>query len=300
MKDLKLSYLSIVGAFIAFIIILGCTKVIDQHHSQFFERDPALSYYFNGDQVPSKSLHYITYPISFGFVVAFTIFSRKYDTSDFKSFDLCNCLPKFWRNKLVVLITFAIGLGSAILACHIVTIIMKKIVGRARPSAFYLCNYKGYADAVDSGDFTTYDSLTVANALGDVSHCYGDPTDAFSSFPSGHSSESFVTMVFSTLLLRNLFDVSLRSFMSVENLLAFGPVVIAAWICVTRLTDNKHHVDDVMAGAIIGTVCGVLGYFTVDEWMETAAGEYDAVVNPKKLESEGGSLEMTTRQVEEV
>jgi hypothetical protein len=27
-------------------------------------------------------------------------------------------------------------------------------VGRHRPSFFYLCDYKGYKDAVDSGDYT--------------------------------------------------------------------------------------------------------------------------------------------------
>lgn len=286
-KSVKLSYISLVGAFIAFIIILGSTLKIENHHAQFFERDPALSYYFNGDQVPSHMLHLITYPISYGIVVVFSVLSRKFDTTDFKFLDWFGCSSSVIPKKIFILVTFAIGLSCAILTTQSVTIIMKKIVGRPRPSAFYLCNYKGYADAVDSGNFTLYNSLTVTNAVGNVSNCYGSPDDAFSSFPSGHSSESFCCMVFTTLLLRSLLEISERNFMSAANLVAFAPIVISAWICVTRVVDNKHHVDDVIAGVIIGTVCSVLAYLTVDEWLEIAAREYNPVGSKKQDQEEG-------------
>ena len=288
-KHLTYSCLSIVGAFLALIIIYGCSGLINSFQNQFFERDPALSYYDkNGDQVPGNMLSYITYPISFGMVVIFSLVSTRYDGMEFD----------YLMKKFIVCFLFTLGLGSAIVANQSVTTIIKRVVGRPRPAAFYMCNYKGYHDAVDSGDYSTYNSLTTANAEGFVSNCYGSYVDAFQSFPSGHASQAFVTLLFATLLLRSLLQVSERNFFSLANMAAFGPVVIASWISLTRITDNKHHADDVIAGVIIGSVCALLAYWTVDDWLMAAAEKTTEDTNspggnPKKQQDVDSNRGMT-------
>ena len=252
-------------------IIFGCILIyahrMDSFQNQFFERDPALSYYqTSGDEVTTSMLYEITLSISFSLLIIVAIFSRKAPL--FKYYFL-----KHRTNheevvqRLNFLLLFFMGLCCAIFSGESANTIIKNVVGRPRPAAFYMCNYKGYADAVLSGDYSTYDSLTTTNAEGHVSNCYGAYSDAWASFPSGHASMSGITMTYCTLLLRNFLEVEDNNYLGFKNMVAFSPMVLAAWICVTRLIDRKHHPDDVMAGFIIGTIAAILAYWTVHEMM---------------------------------
>ena len=60
------------------------------------------------------------------------------------------------------------ALAFALLAENAATSIIKISDARPRPSAFYICNFQGYQEAVDSGDFTLYNSLTTAGAPANV------------------------------------------------------------------------------------------------------------------------------------
>jgi membrane-associated phospholipid phosphatase len=42
--------------------------------------------------------------------------------------------------------------------------------------------------------------------------------------------------------------------------LCFIPTFVAAWVAITRTTDNWHHYSDVLAGSLIGSVCAVIAY----------------------------------------
>ncbi|GMH42947.1 hypothetical protein BSKO_10869 [Bryopsis sp. KO-2023] len=121
------------------------------------------------------------------------------------------------------------------------------------------------------------------------SRCTGDVSDAFGSFFSGHASSSMVTAVYSTVYL--LWSVYFRlgdpkrgksssrlltqvqyckeGYGVIDRLLheighgAVMYVVILqigyAWIVgVSRIIDNRHHIWDVNAGLIVGSIVGVL------------------------------------------
>ena len=124
-----------------------------------------------------------------------------------------------------------------------------------------MSSYKGYADAVSSGNYTSYLSQTTTNAIGSYSDCLdtANLSDSISSFPSGHSSLSFAGMTFATLVLLKMFRVS--DFGTLGGMLCFSPLVLASYIAITRVQDYKHHEDDIMAGFIIGTASAVIiGY----------------------------------------
>ena len=76
--------------------------------------------------------------------------------------------------------------------------------------------------------------------------------DAFMSFPSGHASLSFTTM--------------LRVFFALTKILPKGPlyglacspIVLALYIAWSRVRDDWHHPEDIIAGAVLGTVFALL------------------------------------------
>lgn len=88
--------------------------------------------------------------------------------------------------------------------------------------------------------------------------------DARMSFPSGHSSSIYTSMVFLSLYLAGKIGVFRKHNHPgfVKVFIAFLPITIAVTVSVSRLTDYSHNVDDVIAGALIGTACAALTYFT--------------------------------------
>jgi len=76
--------------------------------------------------------------------------------------------------------------------------------------------------------------------------------DAFMSFPSGHASLSFTTMVRVSLELTQILQKWPL------HRLAWTPVVLAFYIARTRVLDHWHHPEDIIAGAVLGTVFALL------------------------------------------
>ena len=44
-----------------------------------------------------------------------------------------------------------------------------------------------------------------------------------------------------------------------KPILHLATVILAVWIAMTRVTDYQHHMNDVLAGFLIGTIIGILG-----------------------------------------
>lgn len=136
-------------------------------------------------------------------------------------------------------------------------------MSRPRPEFYYLCNYKGYADAVDSGNYTLYNSITKVNAPEDYANCYDQQmvSEATSSWPSGHSSMSFCSLLVTSIVIREMLNI--KNVFTLYGMISFSPLIISLWIAVSRCLDNKHHEDDVLAGAIIGCTVTLIVYDSV-------------------------------------
>lgn len=136
-------------------------------------------------------------------------FTRYYTTKD-----------KTELTRSLLCLTLNFGLNG------FVTCFLKVLVGRPRPDFFYRCFPDGKGT--------------------DPRSCTGDPAvamDGRKSFPSGHSSFAFASMVFSTLYLNRklrVFDPA-NNGNSLRFIAAFSPLLVAASIAISRTCDYHHH-----------------------------------------------------------
>lgn len=135
----------------------------------------------------------------------------------------------------------------------IVTEFFKRLVGRARP------------------DYYALQLLTLLNPTAYEEYV----VDKNRSFPSGHSSLSMCTLLYISLLM--LYGMKWRSFydefpLMYPSLLALSalPTLLAIWIGVSRITDYRHNVEDVLAGQLIGGSVAVAVFIQV-VWRESQA-----------------------------
>lgn len=108
----------------------------------------------------------------------------------------------------------------------LITCFLKVIVGRPRPNFFYRC----FPDGIGTNP----------------KKCTGNPAgvmDGRKSFPSGHSSFAFASMVFITFYLIRKLRVfePVNKGNSVRFIVAFSPVMIALSIAISRTCDYHHH-----------------------------------------------------------
>jgi len=98
--------------------------------------------------------------------------------------------------------------------------------------------------------------------------CYGDPStiikekdgsyDIRQSFPSGHASTAFCGLIFLALYIHKVWNYrNIGLFPYLMQTLCFA---LAAYIGITRVTDNRHHPTDVLSGAILGTVVAIIAF----------------------------------------
>ena len=80
-----------------------------------------------------------------------------------------------------------------------------------------------------------------------------DERDWCKSFPSGHSTMTFTAAAFNTYVFAKYFPDSPWRFA-----VAGGSYAIAITTAAMRLASGNHFATDVITGAVIGTVCGIL------------------------------------------
>jgi membrane-associated phospholipid phosphatase len=127
----------------------------------------------------------------------------------------------------------------------VVTNVLKIAVGRPRPDFIWRC----FPGGVVSEDLTCNGSLQ-------------DIREGRKSFPSGHASWMFTGFVFTSLYFAGkLFVFSSKRGHSLNLVATLVPILGATLVGVSRIRDRRHHWDDVVVGAVIGSVMACLAYF---------------------------------------
>jgi len=165
---------------------------------------------------------------------------------------------------------FAFGAVATLLT----TEIAKYQVGRLRPHFLTVCDIDLSDDLCKDNGF--YKFVTDYNCTGTKdgmeSH---DVMEARKSFLSGHSSFSFYSATFLILYLqarlysrrpllgveriqRGVSKVLFRAGRTARPFIQFCIFALAFWICMTRISDYKHHPGDVAVGMLVGVVWAVL------------------------------------------
>lgn len=129
--------------------------------------------------------------------------------------------------------------------------LLKNLVGAPRPDMLARCNPDSWA-------------RPQPGELSNVSICrqkdVGHLEEGFRSFPSAHTSTAFTTAIVQVLFFvgrTRMLDCAAWSW---KLLLSLVPLLSASAVAFSRITDNRHHVFDVLIGILIGLLAGYLGF----------------------------------------
>ena len=178
--------------------------------------------------------------------------------------------------------------------CMLATEMSKMTIGELRPHFLTICNPKlnrkicyGTEDTANLPRYgmvfvegiECHYNKTISGVAFEESHWEKKVKDARKSFLSGHSSFSFYCAVFLTLYLgTRLINLkakekfigtqrrgSLPAFIlliskALRPFIQFGLLATAFYICLSRVSDYKHHPRDVIAGGLFGSLSAYLTF----------------------------------------
>jgi len=150
---------------------------------------------------------------------------------------------------------FALGATTTVL----LTSTGKLTIGRLRPHFLAVCQPDIVMNNGTCGTINNPAYVTSYTCLGrDQEKVH----DSRLSFPSGHSSASFYSMVFTVMYLQvRLSSYTTRSFTIINQVL----LLLYAWYCaLTRISDYKHHPTDVLSGALLGIAMAALTFYQAE------------------------------------
>ncbi|KAF3988808.1 hypothetical protein FT663_00407 [Candidozyma haemuli var. vulneris] len=162
---------------------------------------------------------------------------------------------KHRKNKDQALHLLQVSLLGAALTVSldgIITDILKNWVGRPRPDFLERCG------APSNTPTDVFVDISVCTApLGELRLI-----DGMRSTPSGHSSISFSAFLFLAMWLFGQLQLSVNVASKPVYLyiLSMSPLVLAAYVALSRVQDYRHHFSDIVSGMIIGCSVAVAVY----------------------------------------
>ncbi|KAF8347859.1 lipid phosphate phosphatase 1 [Amanita rubescens] len=193
----------------------------------FSPQDPLIGHPHRGNTVGSMLNHWVALLVPAGVIA----------------------ISGMFRKSLLMIHHGVISVCAARGLARLITVFMKHTVGRLRPDFLSRCKW---------------DSVLKA--------CTGNPSDIVNgrtSFPSGHSSTAFSGMTVLSLWLAGqtaawCFNAPCSSLPVRSRLASFFltllPLSWAAFVAISRVEDNKHHVEDVVVGSMIGFISSLICY----------------------------------------
>ncbi len=144
----------------------------------------------------------------------------------------------------------------------VLTEFIKVVVGRLRPNFIDVCQ----PDRLIFELCFSNNSSNKTHLVPEVDfRCLNDDIseieESRKSFPSGHASISFYSMLFLILFIHHSWKLK-RSFLGLlPRFVQFILFFLALYATITRSVDNKHHVGDIIAGICLGTIISCLFFF---------------------------------------
>lgn len=205
----------------------------------FYINEATLWYPFMENTVPLWSLALYGILMIICLCIVEIIFSMNYK------------FERYWVALRLVL-SFAVCIGLT----FSVSEISKNMTGELRPDFGHRCFDSDFPPTQFTNDVVLSDSECQDTGL--------DLSEGRKSFVSGHASISFAIGIFCVLyLLERAKEAAKRRMMIISQVMyivLFFPIFFAVWVCITRVTDNKHEVQDVVGGACLGSLMAVIAY----------------------------------------
>ncbi|XP_078046863.1 phospholipid phosphatase 1 isoform X1 [Augochlora pura] len=233
----------LVDIFLALSVIVVLTLLefgtIPQQHIGFQCNDPKISFKFNGDTISITVLLVGSFviPLVVMWIAEYTCYSSdSYDTT-------LGCAGSRAKQIWHWYGHYLIGLVTLTFICNV----MKTLIGEPRPHFLDTCKPREAVNCTDQ----YVRSYTCTNTIDSEWFV----SDSSKSFPSGHSALAVFTSVFFVWYLQN--RLPNQTFFLKPWLQCF--VFLWAVICsLTRISDNRHHWWDVLAGSVLGLAVSVL------------------------------------------
>jgi phosphatidate phosphatase len=263
----------------ALLVIFECIKLFGTpFKSSFYCNDFSVNMPFKKSTVSNLALIFFSLIMPFFIMLATELFSflfNKYSSSgksqsrarlayQVKFIKMNFQLPQEIGNLYRNFGSFFFGLA---LTANL-TDLIKIIVGRLRPNFLSVC----IPDVTDPYKLCLESNRTYLEPGTDF-FCTSQHTinvaDSRKSFPSGHASLSFYSAIFLILFINKTWNFRLLGLL--PRFIQFGFVTLATFTSLSRITDNKHHTSDVIAGALLGIVFALLTfyYLTNDPALQT-------------------------------
>jgi phosphatidate phosphatase len=224
----------------------------DPYKRGFFCDDESLMHPFHDSTVRNWMLYIVGLILPIGVMLITEILRWKLDIDTDNKLTLFNRSVPIWVQNAYRYIGI-FGFGAA--CSQLLTDIAKYQIGRLRPHFFSVCqpvmldgsncsNPKNLGRYIE--DFTCIGESSSARMLKEMRL----------SFPSGHSSFSFYTMLFCTVYLHK--RMTWKASKLLKHALQFVLLAVAWFTCLSRISDYKHHWSDVLAGAILGITVAIV------------------------------------------
>ncbi|KAG0036131.1 hypothetical protein BGZ82_004648 [Podila clonocystis] len=238
-KALCRSYFQDWGLVLVVLVAFGFIDQIEPYHRQFSVTDKSIQHPFaKQESVPVWMLAVVAFAVPAVLMSGIAVFYKRSYT------DVHNALLGLMLTQSLVLI---------------VTDSIKIAVGRPRPDFLDRCLsiYDNEAAGTPIGPLTDPINMLSTSAI-----CTHQDLlrDGFKSFPSGHSSFSFGGLGFLAMYIAgkvHLFDERGHIY---KSLVVLAPIIGASLIATSRVSDYRHHWEDVTVGSFIGAVAAVFSY----------------------------------------
>ncbi|KAM7344606.1 wunen isoform 2-T2 [Cochliomyia hominivorax] len=239
----------------------------DSYKRGFFCDDESLKHPFKESTVKSWMLYIIGLVLPIGVIIIVEIIqsknqeritngnsnARRYVFMDYEIPDwMVECYKKIG----------IFGFGAAV--SQLTTDIAKYSIGRLRPHFIEVCQ-PILGDGTTCSDERNWGKYIIDFTCGNPYATKRMLKEARLSFPSGHSSFTFYTMVYLALYLQS--RMTWHGSKLLRHFLQFALIMIAWYTALSRVSDYKHHWSDVLAGSAIGAlVAVVVSYLVPDKW----------------------------------
>ncbi|CAF0799989.1 unnamed protein product [Brachionus calyciflorus] len=162
-----------------------------------------------------------------------------------------------------------------LVATAVITDFGKVIVGRLRPNFMDVCkpDVNPYTQLCHNRTYLEPGIDFKCTAL--------DPANVDESrlsFPSGHSSLSFYSMIYLILFIN--YTWKCRRFGLIPRLVQINLLIIAIYTALSRISDNKHHPTDVLAGSCLGILISLTSFYYLTDYIKNSSlkSKYSSLV----------------------
>ncbi len=161
------------------------------------------------------------------------------------------------RNKYLIFVIS--GLLIIMIASVCIAFFVNILHTSPVPSFFDQCNYQGYGDAIKSGNYTEYFSLTKFGRFGDIKYCRNAQNITYMLGDIPQNMFVFSTSTYANMILCMFRNKSIIIYCECI-LLSVASFGVSLYLVSVRINNHMVSTNDAILGSILGCVIGYLMY----------------------------------------